>query len=393
MGFDKKETDQLLADCGRRCCICGLLHRVQVHHIKPKEKGGTDDIKNGIPLCPNCHDEVHTEYSSGKTTKIYSEQELKFHRQRTIELVKYGMISGGYIAVSNPPKSVTLTLITVSPTNSSIAYGMTQQFVATAQYSDGTSSVISIEAIWTSVNPCSLDKLRAYSPLPINSILLSDLSPLSPADKLAEARTQFNDIFMLAKQLDVNAIGAMQSISTKFLTLSRQYNASGVAYFTDFSTVKSALLEIGALGFHDVAAVTENAIALACLRAYTNMLILSDLGALSPESKLTEARKQFNDIVKRTKLGDTGAFWQIDNVSAAFLKASNYYFGGGADYVSDFDKVQQALSEVQSLTTPIATDDIAIVRGLASGVTIGTSIITATSGAISGAAILTTTVP
>lgn len=89
MGFDKKESEKLLADCGRRCCICGKLHRVQIHHIKPKEKGGTDEIDNGIPLCPNCHDEVHTEYSSGRTTKIYSEAELRFHRQRTIEQVKH----------------------------------------------------------------------------------------------------------------------------------------------------------------------------------------------------------------------------------------------------------------------------------------------------------------
>jgi hypothetical protein len=88
MGFDKNEIDRLLADCGRRCCICGHLHAVQVHHIKPKEKGGTDDIENGIPLCPNCHDAVHTDYSSGKTTKIYSEQELKLHRHRTIEQIK-----------------------------------------------------------------------------------------------------------------------------------------------------------------------------------------------------------------------------------------------------------------------------------------------------------------
>ena len=33
MGFHKAETEQLLAECGRRCCICGRLHRVQVHRI------------------------------------------------------------------------------------------------------------------------------------------------------------------------------------------------------------------------------------------------------------------------------------------------------------------------------------------------------------------------
>jgi hypothetical protein len=84
MAFDKGEAEKLLADCGRRCCICGRLHRVQVHHIVP----GNDNIENGIPLCPNCHDEAHTPYSSGRTTRTYTSAELKLHRQRTIDQVK-----------------------------------------------------------------------------------------------------------------------------------------------------------------------------------------------------------------------------------------------------------------------------------------------------------------
>ncbi|MFA6054722.1 MAG: HNH endonuclease signature motif containing protein [Thermodesulfovibrionales bacterium] len=84
MGFDKTEASQLLADCGRHCCICGDLHRVQVHHIVP----GDDRIENGIPLCPPCHDEVHIDYSQGRTTRVYTPAELKMHRKRTIDLTK-----------------------------------------------------------------------------------------------------------------------------------------------------------------------------------------------------------------------------------------------------------------------------------------------------------------
>ncbi|HEY1170265.1 MAG TPA: HNH endonuclease signature motif containing protein [Verrucomicrobiae bacterium] len=84
MPFDKTEAAQLLADCGRRCCICGQLHRIQVHHIIP----GDDSIENGIPLCPPCHDEVHINYSQGRTTRIYTPVELKMHRRRTIDLTK-----------------------------------------------------------------------------------------------------------------------------------------------------------------------------------------------------------------------------------------------------------------------------------------------------------------
>jgi hypothetical protein len=84
MGFDKTEIAQLLADCGRRCCICGHLHRVQVHHIVP----GDDRIENGVPLCASCHDEVHIDYSPGRTTRVYTPAELKMHRKRTIDLTK-----------------------------------------------------------------------------------------------------------------------------------------------------------------------------------------------------------------------------------------------------------------------------------------------------------------
>lgn len=84
MAFNKTEAIQLLADCGRRCCICGQLHRVQVHHIV----SGDDRIENGISLCPPCHDETHIEYSKGRTTRIYTTAELKLHRKRMIDLTK-----------------------------------------------------------------------------------------------------------------------------------------------------------------------------------------------------------------------------------------------------------------------------------------------------------------
>jgi hypothetical protein len=87
MGFNQKDAEKLLADTGRRCCICYSLHNVQLHHITPVEEGGTDNIDNAIPLCPNCHDEVHGRYASGRTTRTYTPNELKLHRQRTIRLV------------------------------------------------------------------------------------------------------------------------------------------------------------------------------------------------------------------------------------------------------------------------------------------------------------------
>jgi hypothetical protein len=85
MAFKQEEVEQLLADTGRRCCLCATLHKVQIHHIVAKEEGGTDDIDNAIPLCPNCHDEVHGRYTYGRTTRTYTPRELKLHRERAIE--------------------------------------------------------------------------------------------------------------------------------------------------------------------------------------------------------------------------------------------------------------------------------------------------------------------
>jgi hypothetical protein len=86
MGFAKSDVDNLLARTGRMCAVCNRLHGVQVHHIKPRNLGGTDDASNMIPLCPNCHDEVHKGYEKGRTTRVYSEEELRAHLQRTVDL-------------------------------------------------------------------------------------------------------------------------------------------------------------------------------------------------------------------------------------------------------------------------------------------------------------------
>jgi hypothetical protein len=70
------------------CAVCNRLHGVQVHHIVPRSEGGSDDPSNGIPLCPNCHDEVHAQHAPGRTTRLYTERELRQHLARTIDLAK-----------------------------------------------------------------------------------------------------------------------------------------------------------------------------------------------------------------------------------------------------------------------------------------------------------------
>src|SRR6266487_841502 len=86
VAFAQSDIDALLARAGRMCAVCNRRHGVQVHHIVPRHLGGSDDASNAIPLCPNCHDEVHARYTKGRSTRGYTEQEMRRHLARTISL-------------------------------------------------------------------------------------------------------------------------------------------------------------------------------------------------------------------------------------------------------------------------------------------------------------------
>lgn len=44
--------------CFYTCVACGTRNAsIEVHHVDPKENGGSDEIENLVALCPNCHRE------------------------------------------------------------------------------------------------------------------------------------------------------------------------------------------------------------------------------------------------------------------------------------------------------------------------------------------------
>jgi hypothetical protein len=87
VSFPQAVVDDLLARTGRMCAICRRRHGVQVHHMIPRHEGGKDDADNAIPLCPNCHDEVHAGYAPGRVTRRYTIEELRKHLAQTVEAV------------------------------------------------------------------------------------------------------------------------------------------------------------------------------------------------------------------------------------------------------------------------------------------------------------------
>lgn len=74
-----------------------------------------------------------------------------------------------------------------------------------------------------------------------DSLSLGQLSPLTPAQKLEESRTQFNRTRALADQGDQTALQDLPRVSQEFLQASQVYNASSAAYISDFNLVKGVL--------------------------------------------------------------------------------------------------------------------------------------------------------
>ena len=97
MGIPQDVAEQVLVNCGRRCCLCRrfLPIRLQVHHIDEKAKGGSDEPDNLIALCLTCHTDVHTK---APFTRRFSHDELKQHRNSVYRLVDEGKLIAGDVA-------------------------------------------------------------------------------------------------------------------------------------------------------------------------------------------------------------------------------------------------------------------------------------------------------
>lgn len=50
-----RHRDRILQRDKYRCLLCGSNERLDVHHAKPQNQGGTSDDSNLITLCEGCH--------------------------------------------------------------------------------------------------------------------------------------------------------------------------------------------------------------------------------------------------------------------------------------------------------------------------------------------------
>lgn len=60
LDFSKRTVSKILKRANLPCTICNWnMATCDIHHIKQKSKGGTDEMTNLIVVCPNCHRTIH----------------------------------------------------------------------------------------------------------------------------------------------------------------------------------------------------------------------------------------------------------------------------------------------------------------------------------------------
>lgn len=77
MSISKKTRTQVLERDGFRCKFCGATaeqSQIQVDHITPKSKGGTDSLNNLATLCLDCNQEKSDQYFGDYMNLVQSKQ-------------------------------------------------------------------------------------------------------------------------------------------------------------------------------------------------------------------------------------------------------------------------------------------------------------------------------
>lgn len=123
------------------------------------------------------------------------------------------------------------------------------------------------------------------------SLLVGNLSPLSPQAQYAAAQQIFQSTYAQAQQGNLTAINQLSGAGNTFLQASRAYNASGAGYATDFDTVEKALQTVAGTAMHQSTSAAQQA---TLAQEQVNVLtdIQANLKQAVPDANLLNAQLQ-----------------------------------------------------------------------------------------------------
>ncbi len=90
MPFNRNEVDELLTTCHRRCCICHRFCGVKIEtdHMTQAADGGSDSIDNAIPVCFECHAEIHSYNDQHPRGRKFRAEELRRQKEQWLEVCR-----------------------------------------------------------------------------------------------------------------------------------------------------------------------------------------------------------------------------------------------------------------------------------------------------------------
>lgn len=161
----------------------------------------------------------------------------------------------------------------------------------------------------------------------------AELSPLSPADRLAEARRQFDDVAARAQLGDTAAIGELPDLSRRLLEASRAYHASSADYFADFERVSGVLQATESLASRQLA-IAENQ--LASLRSQTDTLRQMLTGQQAIATSLAQLPAILQGLIAGLGAsGDSGGGSSGGSGGVAYLPGSYGETASSGEYMAE----------------------------------------------------------
>lgn len=90
MAFPAEDAQRLLAECHRRCCICHRFCgvKMELDHIVPRSEGGRDEIENAVPVCFECHAEIHLYNDMHPRGRKFRPGELRSHKTQWLQICR-----------------------------------------------------------------------------------------------------------------------------------------------------------------------------------------------------------------------------------------------------------------------------------------------------------------
>lgn len=252
-----------------------------------------------------------------------------------------------------------LTAIDVSPANATIKTGATQQFTATGHYSDGSSQDITANAGWSSQNP---------SVATISGGGLATAKSAGSSVITATSGTISTSMTLTVATASLKSIAVTPANASVVKNATQQFTATGT--FSDGSTQNLTSSVTWSSGTPAVAIISSSGLASALAAGSSTIQAVS--GSAAGSTTLTVTGATLSSITV-TPANPTIAKGLTDQ----FTATGKYSDGSTQNITSSVTWL--------SLTTSVATVSS---DGLAKGVGVGSSTIQASSGSISGSAVL-----